>query len=356
VPELSGLEKQHFSRLSLALSEAVDGKISIRAPTQTSYIEAILAHHLDAKDCTMHLIQRLILLTAFAAPGLLVAAENTPSLLVPAYFYPVGSGATDWARLTAAAGQVSITAIINPDSGAGRSFDPNYGAAISTFKAAGGTVLGYISTDWGLRSLPSVQADIDKYTDWYPVDGLFFDETTTSAAGLPYYSHLTGYVHQKNSALSLMANPGTVPDEAYIPLFDSTVIYEDLASRLSTYNPPAYMANYSAEHFGMLVIGGSKSVMEQQIAYAASHKLGYIYVNDRSVSNDEWDGLPAYWEAQVAAVQAIRAVPEPDQWALVLAGLGLVVGMTRRRRASSKTGKSSLALSRLGGRQDSGEH
>lgn len=285
----------------------------------------------------MHSIRRLLLVAACAAPGLLHAAENTPSLLVPAYFYPGGSGATDWARLTAAASQVSITAIINPDSGAGRSFDANYGAAISAFKAAGGTVLGYVSTDWGQRSLLSVKADIDNYANWYPVDGLFFDETTTSIAGLPYYSALTSYAHLKDSALSLMANPGTIPDETYVKLFDSVVIYEDPATRLSTYNPPAYMANYSADHFGMLVVDGSKSVMAQQVAYAASHNLGYIYVNDRSVNSNEWNGLPAYWEDQVAAVQAISAVPEPEHWAMLLAGLGLVAGMARQRRASSKT-------------------
>jgi len=285
----------------------------------------------------MRLIHRLLLVAACAAPGLLHAAENTPSLLVPAYFYPGGSGTTDWARLTAAASQVSITAIINPNSGAGNAYDPTISAAISEFKAAGGTVLGYVSTQWGQRSLLAAKSDIDKYANWYPVDGLFFDETTTSVAGLPYYSALTSYAHLKNSALSLMANPGTIPNEAYVKLFDSTVIYEDPATKLSSYNPPAYMANYSADHFGMLVIDGSKSVMAQQIAYAASHNLGYIYVNDRSMSANEWNGLPAYWEAQVAAVQAISAVPEPDQWAMLLAGLGLVAGMARQRSASRKT-------------------
>ncbi len=282
----------------------------------------------------MNLIPRLILLVACTAPGLLAAAENAPSLLVPAYFYPEDKGITDWQRLTAAASQVSITAIINPDSGAGSAYDADYGKVIGRFKAAGGTVLGYVSTDWGKRNLTSVQTDIDNYAAWYPIDGLFFDETSTDSAGLAYYKNLTNYVHEKYSALSLMANPGTIPIEDYIPLFDSVVIYEDPATNLSSFNPPAYMAKYSAQHFGMLVIDGNKSVMEQQVAYAASHNFGYIYVNDRSVRNNEWNGLPAYWEAQVAAVQAISAVPEPEQWAMLLAGLGLVAGMARQRRAS----------------------
>lgn len=281
----------------------------------------------------MHLLHRLMLISACAAPGLLSAAENTPDLLVPAYFYPEGNGATDWARLTAAAGKVSITAIINPDSGAGATKDPTLATAIGNFKAAGGTVLGYVSTNWGQRDLASVKSDIDKYASWYPVDGLFLDETATNSAGLPYYSAVATYAHQKNSALSLMANPGTPPDETYVGLFDSVVMYEDPATNLSTYKSPAYMANYRANHFGMLVINGSQTVMAQQVAYAASHNLGYIYVNDHAVGANEWNGLPTYWEAQIAAVQMLSSssVPEAEPWAMLLAGLGLISAMARRQ-------------------------
>ncbi|MBS1145546.1 MAG: sorting domain protein [Proteobacteria bacterium] len=280
----------------------------------------------------MRLTQRLILATAATLPGLAAAADNVPELLVPAYFYPAGSGATDWSRLTAAAGKVHITAIINPDSGAGSRKDPVLAAAIDDFKAAGGTVLGYLSTSWGQRSSQLVKTDIDRYASWYPVDGLFFDETATNAAHLAYYAALGNYAHQKNPGLTLMANPGTPPIEDYVKLFDTVVMYEDPASKLAAYSPPAYMANYGARHFGMLVIDGDQTVMTQQVAFAASHNLGYIYINDRSMSANEWNGLPAHWEAQVAAIQVLSAVPEPAEWAMLLAGLGLVASMRRRRK------------------------
>ncbi|MBL8429415.1 MAG: PEPxxWA-CTERM sorting domain-containing protein [Dechloromonas sp.] len=282
----------------------------------------------------MKLIHRLTMLLATTTPGLLFAAVTTPSLLVPAYFYPSGSGATDWERLSAAASKVSITAIINPDSGAGSSFDPVYGSAVSSFKSAGGTVLGYVSTDSGNRGLPLVQADIDNYIAWYPIDGLFIDQASTGAAELPYYQQLANYAHGKNIPLSLMANPGTVTIEDYVKVFDSVVIYEDPASNLSAYTPPAYIANYSADHFAMLVIDGNENVMKQQVSFAASNNLGYIYVNDRSVASDEWNGLPAYWEAQVSAIQAIGVVPEPAPWTMMLAGLGLISVAARQRKAS----------------------
>lgn len=283
----------------------------------------------------MRMIPRLFCIAACAVPGLASATENVPGLLVPAYFYPEADGNTDWARLTAAAGKVSITAIINPNSGAGSNFDPVYAKAVADFKAAGGKVLGYVSTNWGQRSLLAVKSDIDKYLAWYPVDGVFFDETSTGTGDLNYYKTVTSYTHLKKESLSLVANPGTTPNEAYMGLFDSVVIYEDPASNLRNYNPPAYLTKYDASHFGMLVLDGSESVMRQQVSFAASNNLGYIYVNDRGVAANEWGALPAYWETEVAAVQAL-AVPEPAQWPMLGAGLALLVGAGRWRRAKKQ--------------------
>lgn len=275
----------------------------------------------------------LFSLAACALPGLASATSNAPSLLVPAYFYPEAAGATEWARLTAAASQVSVTAIINPDSGAGSAYDPTYAQAVIDFKSAGGKVLGYVSTNWGQRDLQAVKSDIDNYANWYPVDGLFFDESGENASELGYFTTVANYARQSKPGATLIANPGTVPNEAYMALFNSVVVYENPASKLSAYVPPAYLTKYSADHFGMLVLNGSQAVMEQQVAFAASNNLGYVYVNDRPVRANEWGALPAYWDAEVAAVKLLSAVPEPEQYAMLLAGLGLVAGAARRQRA-----------------------
>lgn len=42
---------------------------------------------------------------------------------MPAYFYPAGEGAKHWDRLLAAAEDVPIVAIVNPDSGPGKGAD-----------------------------------------------------------------------------------------------------------------------------------------------------------------------------------------------------------------------------------------
>lgn len=241
----------------------------------------------------MRMIPRLFCIAACAVPGLASATGNAPGLLVPACFHPEAGGSTDWARLTAAASKVSITAIINPDSGAGSAYDPAYARAVADFKAAGGKVLGYVSTGWGKRNLLAVKSDIDKYLAWYPVDGVFFDETATGSADLDYYRTVTSYTYLKKEALALVANPGTTPHEAYMGLFDSVVMYEDPLNKLNQYSPPSYQNHYDASHFGMLVLDGSESGMQKQVTFAANNNIGYIYVNDRSVAANAWGALPA---------------------------------------------------------------
>lgn len=281
----------------------------------------------------MRSIPRLCLVAICTLPGL--AAASTPELLVPAYFYPAGAGATDWASLTSAASQTSITAIINPNSGAGSAADANYAAAISAFQAAGGKVLGYVSTNYGARDQQAIQTDIDNYLSWYTVDGLFFDEAASDAASLPFYQAITLNALSANKTLSLFANPGTQPVEDYLNLFDSLVILEDQVKQLGNHQLPAYMANYDAKRFGMLVIDGNETQMKEQIAFAATNNFGYVYVNDREFGTNEWGGLPTYWTAEVAAIGALNnVVPEPGSLPMMAAGLALLAGAARRRQAS----------------------
>jgi hypothetical protein len=98
--------------------------------------------------------------TAHAAPKL--------ELLVPAYFYPAGSGSDSWQALDDAAARVGVTAIVNVNSGPGDTLDPNYLAVVESLRAAGGRVLGYVHTSWGGRDSAVEQADVDAYLARYP--------------------------------------------------------------------------------------------------------------------------------------------------------------------------------------------
>jgi len=77
--------------------------------------------------------------------GLLLSFNaHAVNILLPAYFYPFSNlNQSFWDEMTAAAGQVGITAIVNPNSGPGTSVNPDYTTAVDAFRAAGGRVVGY---------------------------------------------------------------------------------------------------------------------------------------------------------------------------------------------------------------------
>jgi hypothetical protein len=120
---------------------------------------------------------------ASAASGHRARAEI--GALVPAYFYPVAG--SPWDDLVDAAGTIPVTAILNPASGPGGAQDSNYVAVVDALRAAGGAVVGYVHSSWGSRPMAEVTAEIDRYADWYDIDGIFVDEMSTSAAAPTLY-------------------------------------------------------------------------------------------------------------------------------------------------------------------------
>ena len=106
---------------------------------------------------------------------------SAEALLVPSYIYPSGTGATQWGALATAATSVPTTVILNPNSGPGTTQDANYVAAVAKVHAAGGKVIGYVSSSYANRSLSAVVQDINTYQALYQVDGFFIDEMTADS-------------------------------------------------------------------------------------------------------------------------------------------------------------------------------
>ena len=134
--------------------------------------------------------------------------------LVPAYLYP-----EEIQRLARALALPQLL-VINPASGPGRAPDPGYRRAIAAARAGGARVLGYVPTGWAGRPLGAVEADIDRYREWYGVDGVFLDEAAASESALPYYRAL------RDRARFVVLNPGVVPARGYFDVADVVVTFE----------------------------------------------------------------------------------------------------------------------------------
>lgn len=160
-----------------------------------------------ARRACMALARTVLVAAALGGASL----ANAESLLVPAYIYPSGSGGDAWTTLATTAQKVATTVILNPSSGPGSAQDANYVAAIAQIHAAGGKVIGYVSSAYATRSLSAVVQDISTYLSFYSVDGFFIDEMTSDSdtTHIQYYQSVYNYIKGLSSAYAVTGNPGT---------------------------------------------------------------------------------------------------------------------------------------------------
>jgi Spherulation-specific family 4 len=230
-------------------------------------------------------------------------------LLIPAYFYPAGDGAKDWDRLFTASAHVPIVAIVNPASGPGMKADPLYLKLFTRAKRGEKiTLIGYVHTSYGKRSLEEVKADVDRWTHLYPgVQGIFFDEQASGADHVAYQTALYKYVRAKRGLNLVITNPGTVCVEKYLsePATDAACLFES-PKLIDSAAFPKWVAKYSPGHVAALSYKiATAKAMGESIQEAVEKKIGYFYVTDAEGSNP-WDRLPRYWAEEVELVRKVN--------------------------------------------------
>jgi hypothetical protein len=272
---------------------------------------AAATHPHDAPACTEPPAQRPTrrwrarLAAWLGALGMLCAGTaHAADVIIPAYFYPSGTGATAWNTLATTAPLIPLTAILNPASGPGTAVDPNYTTVITNLRAAGGKVIAYVHTSYGKRALSAVTKDIQAYLSFYTVDGFFIDEVANdgSSAHVQYYQSIYNYIKGLSSAYQVVDNPGANIPQIYasLPVADRFVVFENTQAAYAAYAPAPWQANYPPGTFISIVYGASALQMVADLALAITNGVGGVYVTSLTLPNP-YDGLPSYWSDEVSA-------------------------------------------------------
>ncbi len=246
-------------------------------------------------------------------------ANHIQTIAVPSYFYP----GSLWTQLEDAAPSVGL-AIINPDSGPSGAVNPDYAAQVVHSQTAGLTVIGYIHTSYGARSLAEVEAEIDAYYTFYPsLDGIFLDEVSTDCAlvlpppaGNGYYSQLHAHIKAKGGKALTVINPGTQTDECYVTASDIIVNFESTYADYTdpSYAQPDWVNAYNPSRFWHLVYDtATVAQMRTALALSKARHAGWVYVTPDLKTGpwiNPWDSLPdvPYWVAELNGVRPVNAV------------------------------------------------
>jgi len=181
---------------------------------------------------------------------------------------------------------------------------------------AGIEMVGYVYTSYGARALSSIQADVDTYTSKYPlVTGIFLDEGASSASQLTFYTQVYDYIMSKSGYVNVILNPGVQPDEGYLSITTSIVIYENYASSLggTTFSSWVTCASTTAQKSGYkykfsgIVHTADASGEASYISSLANMGIGLVYVTDGVGGCCTYNALVSYFAQEAASVASFNA-------------------------------------------------
>ncbi len=249
------------------------------------------------------LVLSLIVLTSLGvAPRYSFGAQQaggSTGVLVPLYSYPGQS----WQSLIQAKEvypSVPVVAIINPSNGPGNYQDPNYVSGIQQLESAGITVVGYVATGYGSVPILQAEQEISTYSQFYKLDGIFFDEMASVPGFESYYSTLSSYATSLGYTLTV-GNPGASVPMSYIGTVSNIVIYEN-----SGLPSTSFLSSLGYQPSDFSVISYGVSGVNATFVQSASADVAYIYLTDQSLPNP-YATLPSDFNTLMATLSETEA-------------------------------------------------
>jgi hypothetical protein len=222
-------------------------------------------------------------------------------VMVPLYSYPWSTW-TEVANMKEAFPLVPIIAIVDPDNGPGVSQDQNFVSGISLLESAGVTVLGYVHTSFGYRTLSAVMTDVNSWKQMYSVNGIFFDEMASVTGFESYYSSLNSYAESLGYSLTV-GNPSAQVPASYIGTLDNILIYEN-----SGLPSESLLSSLGYQSGDFSSVSYNVPALNSSFLYGASGKVGYVYVTDQNLPNP-YEVLPPYFQTLVSTLSEIDSPP-----------------------------------------------
>jgi hypothetical protein len=208
-------------------------------------------------------------------------ADDENGLVIPMYGWD--SGFDDLVEAKNENPGTEMIVIINPSNGAGGSEESHWSNIVDDLQDEDIGVVGYVSTAYAGRSEGEVKEEIDRYNDWYGLDGIFFDEVSPSAHS--YYEDL--YDHVSDEVGIVILNPGAPVPESYEDAADIIIVYEN-------YGVPSGVTSngISESMLGALPYGVGASEAEYK---ELSDEVGYLYVSPDWINLAPTIGDQADW-------------------------------------------------------------
>jgi hypothetical protein len=237
------------------------------------------------------------------APG--GAAGATSAVPPTAAVIPLYTAPSDksWAAVTAAKTahpKVPVYAVINPANGPGPAADAGYAAGIGKLQLAGVTVVGYVPTGYGARSVAAIEADIDHWKSFYPaIQGIFFDEMSNRLGDELIYKTVSQYTKSKGMTFTV-GNPGIDTKPTFVGTTDVVMIYEGSGFPATTMLS-GWHTGYPRTSFGLFAYG--VATPNHALIKQARPYVGYIYVNSDVLPNP-WDSVPSYLSDLLADLES----------------------------------------------------
>jgi hypothetical protein len=226
-------------------------------------------------------------------PPVVSAGADCLRVMVPAYFEPQEY----WDGINAAASTTGLV-ILNPNSGPDKP-DATWKARTQAAQAEGITVIGYVLTDEGERPQAAVRADIKAYYDWFGVDGIYLDETSSNAEDVAYYREMAAYARKLKPGAVIAVNPGYTPPEAFMKFANYVETFEYDFATYEKQTFPAWTRNYSADRFIHVVhsVPDDVDAAQRVLALARERNAGWVFMTDetnpdviyKSLGGNLWD-------------------------------------------------------------------